>query len=135
VKFEQFENICCDDEKARLDNLANQLRIEPGAKAYVFFYGGRRHIKSCSRGTPRLPRRGEGEARAARLKPYILNAWPSLDPDRIVIVNGGYRERWEAEIWIVPKGANPPAPSPTVKPQVLRFRRGRIGKREYHCYV
>ncbi|HBB88378.1 MAG TPA: hypothetical protein DC047_12260 [Blastocatellia bacterium] len=136
AKFDEFGNIQCDDEKARLDNFAIQLQNQPDAKGYIIFHGGRRDrypYPNSSRS--RLPRRGEAEARAARLKPYMINGWRGSDPGRIVVVNGGYRETWEAELWIVPSGVNPPAPTPTVKPQELRFRRGRVRKRDYHCYV
>jgi hypothetical protein len=52
-----------------------------------------------------------------------------------VVINGGYRELWEAELWIVPKGATPPTPTPTIKVQDIRFRRGRIKKSDYECEV
>jgi len=136
TKFDQFGDIYCNDEKARLDNFVNLLRDAPEAKGYIIFYGGRwDHYPYPHRARRRFPRRGEGEARAARLKPYILNGWPTFKPERIVVINGGYRETWEAELWIVPQGADPPTPTPTVKPEELRFRRGRIRKRDYHCYV
>jgi hypothetical protein len=62
---------------------------------------------------PHLPRRGEAEDRVARLKPYLVET-RGIDPQRIVIVNGGYRENWMAELWIVPRGTNPPQPTPTL---------------------
>ena len=81
-----------------------------------------------------LPRRGEAEARVARLKPYLVNS-RGLDPKRIVVINGGYRESWMAELWIVPKGADAPTTTPTVQPQEIRFRKSRIKKRDYECDV
>ena len=133
--FDRFGDICCDDEKARLDNFANELRHSSEARGYIIFYGGQRHnYPYCDSAQQKLPRRGEGEARAARLKPYLVVA-RGLDPKRIVVVNGVYRESWTAELWIVPKGASPPTPSPTVQPQDIRFRRGRIKKRDYACEV
>lgn len=134
-KVDEFGDICCEDEKARLDNFANELRNNPDAQGYIIFYGGKRHqYPSCHSSRPVLPRRGEAEARVARLKPYIHDT-RGIDPHRIVVVNGGYRDQWAAELWIVPKGANPPTSTPTVKPQEIRFRRGRIKKRDYECGV
>lgn len=134
-KFDEFGNICCDDEKARLDNFANQLSNEPDAQGYIIFYGGKRHnYPYCDSSRLVLPRRGEAEARVARMKPFIYYT-RGIDPDRIVVINGGYRESWMAEFWIAPKGAKPPVPTPTVKPQEIRFRRGKIRKRDYECEV
>jgi hypothetical protein len=134
-KFDEFGDIYCDDEKARLDNFANELQNNPDVQGYIIFYGGKRHQYPYGNSSRlALPRRGEAEARASRLKPYIHDT-RGIDPNRIVVVNGGYRDQWAAELWIVPKGANPPTPTPTVKPQEIRFRRGRIKKRDYECGV
>ena len=133
--FDKFGDVCCDDEKARLDNFAIQLQNEPGAQGYIIFYGGRRHnYPYCHSSRLRIPRSGEAEARAERLKPYLV-ASRGLDSKRIVVVNGGYRELWEAELWIVPKGANPPTLTPTIKAQDIKFRRARIKKSDYECEV
>src|SRR5438094_5783944 len=64
-KFDEFGDIKCEDEYARLDNFALQLQNEPPAKGVIIFYGGQ-----TFRG--RLPKRGEAEARAARLKSYLV---------------------------------------------------------------
>lgn len=133
--FDKFGDICCEDEKARLDNFAIQLQNEPEVQGYIIFYGGRRHnYPYCHSSRQRLPRRGEAAARAERLKSYLV-ATRGLDSKRFMVVNGGYRESWEAELWIVPKGANPPTPTPTVRPQEIRFRRGKIKRRDYECEV
>ena len=134
-KFDEFGNICCDDEKARLDNFAIQLGNNPDTQGYIIFYGGRRqNYPYCDSSRLRLPRRGEAEARAARMKPYLVNS-RGVDSNHIVVINGGYRESWSAEIWIVPKGANPPTPTPTVQPQEIKFRRGKAKSRDYRCEV
>ena len=65
-KFDEFGDINCEDEMARLDNFAIQLQQEPSWRGYIIFYGGRRF-----RG--RLPRVGEAAARAGRMKPYLVN--------------------------------------------------------------
>ena len=134
-KFDEFGDVCCEDEKARLDNFVNELQNNPEARGYIIFYGGKRHrYPPCHSSRVVLPRRGEAAARAARLKPYIRDT-RGVDASRIVVINGGHRDQWMAELWIVPKGANPPVPTPTVKPQEIRFRRGRIKKRDYECGV
>lgn len=133
--FDKFGDVCCDDEKARLDNFTIQLQNEPEAQGYIVFYGGKRHnYPYCHSFRLRVPRRGEAEARAERLKPYLVS-YRGLDTKRIVVVNGGYRESWTAELWIVPKGAKPPTPAPTIEAQDIRFRRGSVKARDYECEV
>jgi hypothetical protein len=134
-KFDEFGDVGCEDEKARLDHFANELQNNPDAQGYIVFYGGKRHLyPTRPKSRPALPRRGEAEARASRLKPYMSDG-RGIDANRIVVVNGGYRDRWAAELWVVPKGANPPAPTPTVKPGEMRFRKGRVKKSDYECGV
>jgi hypothetical protein len=130
-EFDKFGNICCEDEKAHLDNFAIHLMNEPGAQGYIIFYEGRRYA-SCYNSRPRIPRRGEAEARAARMKPYLVES-RGMDANRIVVINGGYREEWMAELWIVPNGANPPKPTPTLEAKDVRFRKGKIPKDAYDC--
>lgn len=130
-KFDKFGNICCEDEKARLDNFAIQLLKEPEAQGYIIFYEGRRYA-SCYDSRARIPRRGEAAARIARVKPYLVDT-RGVDARRIVVINGGYREEWTAELWIIPKGATPPNPSPTLAAKDIRFRKGKIPKDAYEC--
>ena len=134
AKFDHFGDICCEDEKARLDNFVVALQNEPNATGYIVYYGGR-HLQTCGSKRTRLPLRGEAQARAARLKPYMANAWHGFDPKRVVVINGGYRESWEAELWIVAPGQQPPVPTPTVKSNAIKFRRGHARTRDYRCEV
>ena len=132
-KFDEYEDICSGDEKARLDSLTNALRDNPEFQVYVIFYGGRCY-SSCGYDYPRRrplrPRKGEAEARASRIEPYLVNT-RGVDPERIIVINGGHRESWTAELWIVPKGVKPPAPTPTVQPEDIEYRKGRPTKREF----
>jgi hypothetical protein len=130
-EFDKFGNICCEDEKARLDNFAIHLMNEPRSQGYIIFYEGRRYA-SCYSARPRIPRRREAEARAARMKPYLVDT-RGLGANRIIMIKGGYREEWVAELWIVPNGANPPKPTPTLEAKDIRFRRGKIPKDAYDC--
>jgi len=131
--LDTFGNICCDDELARLDNFAIQLQNDPEVQGYIIFYGGRRYGSPyCHSTRLRIARRGDAEARVARLKPY-LTATRGIDASRIVVINGGYREEWTAELWIIPKGATPPTPTPSIKPEEIKFRKGKPGR--FDCDV
>jgi hypothetical protein len=102
---------CCscsfDDQKARLDNLAVELQNDPSVTTYVFAYGGR---------TSRI---GQADLLSSRARDYLVSQ-RGIDASRIIVQNGGFREEDCVELWIVPSGATPPQPSPTVQPGDVR---------------
>ena len=126
-KFDEFGDIKCEDEYARLDNFAIQLQNEPNAKGVIIFYGGRTFRS-------RWPRRGEGAARAARLKPYLVQR-RGVPSDRIVVIDGGYAGEWHVEIWVVPSGASMPTPNSSIPVEQIKFRKGSVNPRAYRCEI
>ena len=126
-KFDEFGDIKCEDEMARLDNIANQLQNEPTTKAVLVFFGG-----TTFRG--KLPRRGDAEARAARLKPYLVNR-RGIASNRVIVFDGGYTKAWRVEVWIVPLDFWFPAPQPTIPAGEVRFRKGKANPRNFRCGV
>jgi len=115
----QFD-VCCscsfDDQKARLDNLAVELQNDPSTTTYVIAYGGR---------TSRI---GQADLLGTRARDYLVTQ-RGIDQSRIVVLNGGFREEDCVELWIIPRGATPPQPTPTVQAGDVRppgrRRRGR----------
>ena len=105
--FDQFPSLAFDDDKARLDNLAIELQNSPAATAYIIIYAGR------------TSRTGQAERLGQRTMDY-LTAQRGVDGNRIVIVDGGYRDHDFIEIWICPPGAKPPQPTPTLAPGDVR---------------
>ncbi len=105
VPSRQFD-VCCscsfDDQKARLDNLAVELQNDPTATTYIIAYGGR---------TSRV---GMADLLGSRAQEYLMSA-RGIDGSRIVVMNGGFREEDCVELWIIPRGATPPQPTPTVQ--------------------
>ena len=126
-KFDEFGDLNCEDEMARLDNFALQLHAEPDKNGVLIIYGGRRF-----RG--RLPKRGEAAARAARLKPYLVQR-RGLPPNRVLVINGGYAEEWHVELWIAPQGAGLPTPFVHVPASEIKFRKGKVRARDYRCRI
>lgn len=126
-KFDEFGDVNCEDEMSHLDNFAVQLQQEPSARGVIIFYGGRRF-----RG--RLPKRGEAAARAARIKPYLVQR-RGIPTDQVIVIDGGYAEEWKVDLWVVPKGATIPAPFPTVPVKDIRFRKGKPNPRDYECRI
>lgn len=104
-------DVCCtcsfNDQKARLDNLAIELQNDPSSTTYIFGYGGR------------SSRPGQADRLGARSRDYLVTH-RGLDPARIIVINGGFREEDCVELWIVPSGATPPQPRPTVQPGDVR---------------
>jgi hypothetical protein len=106
----EFDTCCScsyDDLKARLDNLAVALQNDPTTSTYVFAYGGRTSVA------------GQADRLLARARDYLVTQ-RGIDASRIILGNGGYREDDCVEVWIVPRGATTPHPSPTVQPSEVR---------------
>lgn len=126
-KFDEFKEINCEDEMARLDNFAVNLQNSPADKGVIIFYGGRRFRK-------RLPKRGDAAARAARLKTYLTQR-RGIPKEQVIVIDGGYREEWMAELWIVPSAATLPSPTPSVPADQMKFRKGKAHPRDFRCRI
>ncbi len=111
-EFDEFPNLAFDDSKARFDLFAVELQNSPGATGYIFVYGGR------------TSRPGQVDKLAQRTIEYFVKT-RRLQPSQIVVANGGYRDREQYELWLVPSGARVPQPSPTVAPSDVMPPRAR----------
>ena len=106
----EFDTCCScsyDDQKARLDTLAVELQNDPTATAYIFVYGGKTGPA------------GQADKLLARARDYLMTS-RKIDASRFVMSVGGYRETDCVEVWLVPQGATPPRPSPTVDPSEVK---------------
>lgn len=100
-KFDEFGNISNDDAKARLDTFAVELQNDPTSTATIITYGGRRATTN------------QAQRRADFARDYLVNQ-RGIDAARITTVDGGFREEASTELYIVPTGAQQPAPSNTI---------------------
>lgn len=114
--FDQFLSVAFDDDKARFDNLAIELQNSPDTTAYVIIYAGR------------TSRTGQADKLGRRSLDY-LTIQRGIDSQRLVVINGGYRDADAFEIWICPPGAKPPQPTPTVQPSEVQPARERTRPR------
>ena len=96
-KFDEFTPSFISVTKYRLDLFYNKLLTLPDAQAYVIFYRSRRGA----------PTQNHSYAR------NYLEMRGGIPPERIKAIYGGYRQNPIMELWIVPKGAELPKPSPT----------------------
>jgi hypothetical protein len=101
--YEEVQN----DFKARVALYAKQLRLEK-SQPYVIAYSPR--INKWE-----IYNRSVAEIRAGAMYPELTGL--GFEHNSIKTVNGGFRERPTTELWIVPPGAKPPQPTPTVAVQ------------------
>lgn len=95
-KFDEFPSLARNDEKARLDNFAIELKNDPTSTAYVIVYPGQNG------------RSGEPQKHTSRIVDYLVN-YRGIDSRRIITLIGPPRGELLIELWISPRGATPPA--------------------------
>jgi hypothetical protein len=103
VYFDTFGEIPINDVLARLDNYVIQLHNIPRFKGYVIFYDGR---KTSSKKMLRYEQ---------SIKRHLLKN-RGLQPDRLVIIDGGYREEATFELFMLTRELSPPEPRATRAP-------------------
>ncbi len=108
------------DLGARLDNLAIAVQTSPQSKGYVIVYSGKYALP------------GRVAAYRSRIGDYLINA-RGLEPERLVVVDGGYRQDLTTELWVVPEGQ--PAPEPTATIDVNRELGEAYKFDERHVYL
>jgi len=118
-KFDEFGDVTCEDELARLDSLASELQKVQDSRTYIIVYGGQH------------ARRNEARARAARMKFYLVRN-RRLAGTQIITLDGGYRKSLTVELWVAQRGDPMPAPTPTLRPRDVILR-GRVRVRGYYC--
>ena len=98
--FHQAERYNFSDLAARIDAFLNTLIQNPKLKGYIIVYANR------SLGTLDM------ERGIKSVQNYI--GYRGIDLKRITVVRGGFREYSTVDSWIIPPGAEPPIPTPTV---------------------
>ena len=73
------------------------LQLDPDAEAYIIFYRGRKRSSHHNH---------------FWAKEYLaeMRGFPQ---NKVKAIDGGYRDDLTMELWVVPAGAKPPAPTPT----------------------
>lgn len=107
-----------EDEMARLDNYFAELNNNPESIGYIVVYGGR------------INKYGELKERVKRIEAYIKIK--NFDPSKIKIVQGGFREKFEFEMWRSPIENSYPPLSPTIDVEKVTFR-GKMKPLSYCC--
>ncbi|MDQ4122529.1 MAG: hypothetical protein M3209_13915 [Acidobacteriota bacterium] len=121
-------SLCCEALWTKLDFYLVELQKQPLSTGYLIFYEGK--IGGCSGLPKKLPKRGAAENRARIIRNYLVKA-RGIDPLRLIIINGGGREEWTAELWIVRQGAKEPTPTPTIDSKDIKFKKGKLRVKDY----
>ena len=101
-QFDEYGPLPWSGEKARLDNAAINLQHDPNVVMYLVAYGAQ---DGCV---------GEAVARNHRAKLYLVRA-RGVRSNRLITIDGGYREKSSVQIWLWPWDWTKPDPAPTVK--------------------
>ena len=106
IKFGDFGVVDEETLKKNLDALSTYFSQSPD-NLYVIGYAGRNS------------ERGFALSWLTRMKEALVTS--GLSPRRIAAIDGGFREEPRFDFWIVPSGAEPPSPTPTVKRSEIVF--------------
>ena len=108
----------------------NEFNKTPNSKIYVIYYEGKHNVsniwsKKLNRYESKLlnPRRGDALNRAKEVGLFFKEYKFSIN--NLVLINGGFREDFTLEFWLVPNNAEPPKPTPTISEKEVRFRKGK----------
>ena len=98
-KIDEFGELAPDEEKSRMEAAAAAVASNSD-HLYLIGYAGRQTVRMYTSTALR------------RMRDQIMKA--GLPPSRVSAYDGGFREQPAFELWIVPEGAEPPRPTPTV---------------------
>jgi hypothetical protein len=112
-KFDEFSRSNWESAMAHLDNFALALQNNPNSIGVVIIYGGQHG------------RRGEARAWSRCIRRYLVQT-RGTDANRIVLIDGGYREQLTVELWETPDKHHLPKLEPHVKPGDVKFKKGRV---------
>ena len=108
-KVDNFGVIDLNYEWAKLDNLAAEFRNNPESQIYIVVYGGK------------VNKTGEFKERTKRIAQYLTQN-RKIDPKKISVINGGFREKFEFELWLSLSAKIFPSLTPTVDPEKVVFK-------------
>jgi hypothetical protein len=108
-KLKDIDAFGCCGLDLEISLLAEGLRREPGGRAHIIGYSG-----------PTDP-----SGKVSRYLAYLainFSDYVASDPSIISVVDGGYRDVFTIELWIVPRFATVPEPAPSVFRPVIDYR-------------
>lgn len=119
-KFDEFYGVNWESAMAHLDGFALGLNNNPSEVGAIIIYGGQHR------------RRGEASAWSACVKDYLVNR-RGISADKLVMVDGGYRQSPTVELWGTADRRYIPTPSQQLRPKDVRFTKGQVGRWRRMC--
>ena len=119
-----FRRLSCRDELVRVDNYSAQLAKLKDVLAVVVIYAGRDDTM-----------RGEVAAHLLSIRDRLVKN-KSIDANSIVLLDGGFREEQEIELFIIPssgRGSVHYLAVPTLKPDQGRLKKSVFTRDVYSC--
>jgi hypothetical protein len=99
LKLDEYGDLPTDDEAARLDLFADKLFKQRRLSGRIIAY--------CES----QMERGLYLRRIHGIAKYLTYA-RGIEANRVAVIDGGYREQFVTELWLIPEGSNPPVPVP-----------------------
>ena len=118
---DQFGDLSCEEVRGRIDLLLMDLTDRPGSQGLFIYFDGRFAKYQGKSVRYVLPAIGQAQSRIDFFRSHLV--FRGFDSRRITFISGGFREKYEVELWLVP----PHGRFPTVKPTLesMKFRKGR----------
>lgn len=117
VPYDSYGKIPFEDAEARLDNFIVQLdnlnEGKPHYRGFIIVYAGRSAYAA------------EASTIAESSKNYLVSV-RKADPQTVVVADGGYRDEFTVELYIMPNDAYPPMLMPTVSPKKVEILPGAL---------
>jgi hypothetical protein len=99
-----YHDVSVAEEKGHLNSFAKQLQSKLDSKGFIIVYGGQK------------ARAGEAKEHATFAKNYLINKY-GVKPERVVAIDGGFREKFTVELYVIPRDMPEPLTSPTIRPR------------------
>jgi hypothetical protein len=107
-KFDAYGDVPFAYEGERLDRFAGEIQRRPDAEGYVIAYAGKSAYV------------GEARARAECARRYLIKKH-HIKADKILAIDGGYRETREVELYVEPQGGPLPLAAPSLRPSKVKI--------------
>ena len=120
----------CSYFNALVDSMYEDYKRVPDSRLYVIYYEQKGYLVYTNN-SPRKkktvwvnPRKGDALSKAKEIEIY-LKSIHNLPDNQINYIDGGFRERFTLEVYLLLNGAVPPKPTPTISEKDIVFRKGK----------
>lgn len=142
TKIDNFTYIYCGDFLLHMQILyQDQIYNKPQNRIVIIYYEGKREFTKYNDKSKKYekvienPKLGNALNRAKEI-PLYLKMTRKIPNNKFILIDGGYREFFEIEIWTIPEGAELPKATPTLERKDIKFMKGKVQppRRMACCY-